>query len=113
MRKVCIGQRLCNCANNIIQFWRLHTDSGRYGKEMLNLCVRVLNNAYVVVKNELWPSILWKKLAMVKDCNCANNKIGGYTQTGNLWKSDVKFLWKSFAMPMLWQNMNTGQVCCG
>ena len=31
-------------------------DRGRYGKQMLNFCVRVLYNAYVVAKYELWPS---------------------------------------------------------
>ena len=61
MRKVGIGQRLCNCANVLfLGGGGLHTDRGRYGKKILNFYVRVLYNAYVVVKYELWPSILWK-----------------------------------------------------
>ena len=48
---------------------------GEVWKDVI-FCVRVLYNAYVVVKYELWPSILWKKLAMIKDCNCANSQFG-------------------------------------
>ena len=58
-----------------------------------------------------------EKLAMVIDyviVHCANNQFGGgYTQTGEVWILDVNFLWETFAMPMLWQTMNSGQVCCG
>ena len=36
---------------------------------------------------------------------------GGYTQTAQgIWISDVKFVWATFTMHMLWQNMNSGQV---
>ena len=49
-------------------------------------------------------------------CNCANSQSffgGGYTQTARgIWISDVKFVWETFTMPMLWQNMNSGPVCC-
>ena len=45
-----------------------YTWAGRYGKEMLNFCVRVFYNAYVVAKYKLWSSMVWEKLAMVKDC---------------------------------------------
>ena len=74
-----------------------------------------LHNAYVVVKYELWSSKLWKKLAMVKDLVIvANSQLGGggYTQTGEVWKSDVKFLSETFTMPLFWRNMNLGQVFC-
>ena len=66
MGKVGYGQGLCNCANS--EFGGLHMGRGRYGKGMLNFFVRVLYNAYVVTKYELWSSMLWEKLAMVKDC---------------------------------------------
>ena len=49
-------------------------------------------------------------------CHCENSHFGGegYTQTAQgIWISDVKFVWETFTMPMLWQNMNSGQVCCG
>ena len=52
---------------------------------MLNFCARVPYNASVVAKYELWPSMLWKKLAMVKDCVIVQIvNLGGtwYTQTG-------------------------------
>ena len=34
-------------------------------------------------KYELWPSMLWKKMTMVKDCVIVQIvNLGGYTQTG-------------------------------
>ena len=58
--------------------------------------MRDLHNAYVVAEYEVWPSMLSKKLAMVKDyviVHCANNQFGGggYTKTGEVWISDVNF----------------------
>ena len=57
--------------------------------------MRDLHNAYVVAKYEVWPSMLWKKLTLVKDyviVHCAKSLFGGYTQTGEVWKEDGKFL---------------------
>ena len=33
------------------------------------------HNAYVVANLEFWSSMLWNKLAMVKDCNCGNSQL--------------------------------------
>ena len=137
--------------------------------------MRDLHNAYAVANNELWPCMLWKKLAMVKDfvivqivdlvrgytqtrevwisdvifvwetfspsqCLCCGKililvkyvvekvgngqslwnwalSIGGgggetHTDRGKLWKVDVNFVLETFTMPMLWQNVKCGQVCC-
>ena len=57
---------------------------GEYGKWMLIFFVRDLHNAYVVAEYEVWPSMLSKKLAMVKDyviVHCANNQLGGEVHT--------------------------------
>ena len=45
----------------------VHTGRERYGYRMLNLCGRPSQCLYVVAKYEIWSSMLWKKLAMVKD----------------------------------------------
>ena len=70
--------------------------------------MRDLHNAYVVAKYEVWPSMLWKKLALVKDyviVHCAKSQFGGggtHRQgTGEVWISDVNFSWETFTMPML------------
>ena len=43
----------------------------------VNLFVGDLHNAYVGANYEFWSSMLWKKLVMVKDCNCGNSQFGG------------------------------------
>ena len=53
-----------------------HTDRGSMESGCLFL-VRDLHNAYVVAEYEVWPCMLSKKLAMVKDyviVHCANNQ---------------------------------------
>ena len=36
---------------------------------------------------------------MVKNCNCANSQLRGeYTQTGEVWKGDVKFVCENHRM---------------
>ena len=42
----------------------------------VNFFVGDLHNAYVVANYEFWSSMLWKKLAIVKDCNCGNSQLG-------------------------------------
>ena len=57
-----------------------------------------------------------EKLAMVKDfviVQIVNLFLGNTPTARGIWISDVKFVWETFTMPMLWQNMNSGQVCCG
>ena len=88
---------------------------GEVWKGDVIFCVRVLYNAYVVVKYELWPSILWKKLAMVKDCvivQIVNWGKGVHIDRGSYGKGMLNCC-ETFTMPMLWQNMNCGQVCYG
>ena len=46
---------------------------------MLIFFVGDLHNAYVGANYEFWSSMLWKKLVMVKDCNCGNSQLGGGT----------------------------------
>ena len=80
--------------------------------------MRDLHNAYVVAEYEVWPSMLSKKLAMVKDyviVHCANNQFGGggTHRQGRYGYRMLIFLWETFTMPMLVQTMNSGQVCCG
>ena len=50
--------------------------------------MRDLHNAFVVAEYEVWPSMLSKKLAMVKDyviVHCANSQFGGvHTDRGGM-----------------------------
>ena len=69
------------------------TDRERYRNRMFNF-LGDLQNAYVLVKYELWSSMLWKKLAMVKDFVIVQIVIGGggvHTYR-EVWKGDVNFL---------------------
>ena len=99
--------------------WGVHAHrQGEYGKWMLISCERpsqCLCN--VVAEYEVWPSMLSKKLAMVKDyviVHCANNQFGGGTHRQGRYRYRMLILlWETFTMPMLWQTMNSGQVCCG
>ena len=52
-----------------------------------------------------------EKLAMVKDfviVQIVNLFLGNTLTARGIWISDVKFVWETFTMPMLWQNMNSG-----
>ena len=70
-----------------------YTQTGEVWISDVNFFVGDLHNAYVGANYEFWSSMLWKKLVMVKDCNCGNSQFGGggYSQTGEVWKEDGKF----------------------
>ena len=89
---------------------------GRYGKGMLNFCVRVLYNAYIVAKYELWSSMLWEKLAMIKDCvflQIVNFFWGATHRHGRYRKRMVNFCGRPSQCLYVVANMNCGQVCYG
>ena len=53
--------------------------------------------------------MLWKELAMVKDCGIVQIvDWGGGTHRQLMYGKG----WETFTMPLLWRNMNCGQVCC-
>ena len=66
--------------------------------------LRVLYNAYVVAKYELWLSMLWEKLAMVKDCVIVQivNFLGGLhtNRGGRQGRIFVRDLYNAY---LLWQ----------
>ena len=66
VEKIGNGQKLCNCANSQLGGGMIHADRGDMERGC-QIFVGDLHNAYVVVKYEFWLSLLWKKLAMVKD----------------------------------------------
>ena len=109
VEKVGNGQRLCiivHCANNQLGGY---TQTGEVWISDVNFFVGDLHNAYVVANYEFWSSMLWKKLAMVKESNCGNSQLGEgvLTDRGRYGKRMVNFRRR----PLLWRNMNCGQVC--
>ena len=114
VEKVGNCQKLCNYANSQLGGGGTHRQ-GRYRNQMFNF-LGDLQNAYVVVKYELWSSMLWKKLVVVKDFVkfCAKSQFGGvHTDRGKYGKGMLNLCERPSQCLCCGKLWKSGQVCCG